>query len=168
VIGITTDRQTIKNLISFYLQTPITALWSSLLLIYNPPLLDILPMYVVFMLISPWILIVGFRFKLRVIISLSLAAWFCAQFGVEKEIYEAISHAVRLKGPYHETGTFNALAWQSIWILGLWTGFLCSMRRPGCFVHSLRMPERFRPARSSSSVHVWRDDRLPQFVTRAV
>jgi hypothetical protein len=121
-IGISTERQTIKNLISFFLQEPITAFCSSLLLIYNPPLLDILPMYVVFMVLSPWILMVGLRLSWTPIILASAAIWFCAQFGLEKEIYQAISTAAGLKVPFHQTGAFDILAWQLIWLLGLWMG----------------------------------------------
>jgi hypothetical protein len=121
-IGISTERQTIKNLISFYLEEPIAALGSSLLLIYNPPLLDILPLYVAFMVLSPWILIVGLRISWLPILLATAVIWFCAQFGLEKEVYQAASTAAGLKVPYHQTGAFDILAWQLIWIAGLWMG----------------------------------------------
>ena len=121
-IGISTERQTIKNLISFYLEEPITALISSLVLIYNPPLLDILPMYVGFMVLSPWILIVGLRLSWMPVLFASAVIWFCAQFGLEKEVYQAISTAAGIKVPFHQTGAFDTLAWQLMWLLGLWIG----------------------------------------------
>jgi hypothetical protein len=120
-IGIKTDQQTIKNLISFYLQEPITALMSSLILVYNPPLLDILPMYVAFMALSPWILTIGLRSWTPVILA-SGVIWLIAQFGVEKELYQALRDLVALKVPFHETGAFDLLAWQLVWISGLWLG----------------------------------------------
>ena len=121
-IGITTNRQAIKNLIAFYLHEPVTAMWSSLILLYNPPLLDILPLYVVFMLLSPWILMIGLRLSWAPVLVFSLLLWICAQFGLEKEIYEAISAYGGLKVPFSETGAFDMLAWQLIWILGLSMG----------------------------------------------
>jgi hypothetical protein len=121
-IGISTKQQAIKNLIAFYLNEPVTAVWSSLVLLYNPPLLDILPLYVVFMLLSPWILMVGLRFSWTPVLSFSLLLWICAQFGLEKEIYQAISAYGGLKVPFSETGAFDLFAWQLIWILGLWLG----------------------------------------------
>src|SRR6478672_7179824 len=46
----------ITDLASYYVEHPHTALVSGLLLAYNPPLLDILPMYVLFLLVSPLLL----------------------------------------------------------------------------------------------------------------
>jgi hypothetical protein len=46
----------IIDLASFYLRDPGAALLGGLLLVYNPPLLDILPMYVIFLALSPWVL----------------------------------------------------------------------------------------------------------------
>jgi hypothetical protein len=121
-LGITTDRQTIKNLISFYLHEPVTAFGSSLILDYNPPLLDTLPLYVVFMALGPWLLIAGIRLSWTPIIIGSGAIWLCAQFGLEKEIYQAVRNLAGLKVPFHETGAFDVLAWQVIWVTGLWMG----------------------------------------------
>jgi len=121
-IGITTDRQTIKNLISFYLDDPVTALSSSLALIYNPPLLDILPIYVAFMVLSPWILMFGLRVSWKPVIVASIIVWLCAQFGLEKEAYQAARDFAGLKVPFHEIGSFDVLAWQLVWVIGLWMG----------------------------------------------
>ena len=121
-IGISTDRQTIKHLISFYLNDPVTALVSSLFLIYNPPLLDILPLYVVFMLLSPWLMIAALRLSWTPILLASGMIWLCAQFGLDREIYEAGATVTGLKVPFHETGAFDIFAWQFIWIFGLWFG----------------------------------------------
>ena len=55
-IGLRIDQLAVKNLASFYLAQPLTALLAGLALVYEPPLLDILPMYILFMLASPWVL----------------------------------------------------------------------------------------------------------------
>jgi hypothetical protein len=127
-IGITANQPAIKNLIAFYLHEPITALWASLVLLYNPPLLDILPLYVVLMLVSPWVLMIGLRLSWTPILSFSLLLWVCAQFGLEKEIYQAISTYGGLKVPFSETGAFDALAWQLMWMIGLSAGSLAFSR----------------------------------------
>src|ERR1700760_5148365 len=56
-----THRAAIYNLVNFYLAHPGTAIVGSLLLIYCPPLLDILPMYVTFLFLTPYILTYAVR-----------------------------------------------------------------------------------------------------------
>jgi hypothetical protein len=122
-IGLLTDRKSIKNLISFYLAEPIDALWTGLFLIYNPPLLDILPMYVLFMLASPVALAIGLQRRgWLLVIGVSLVLWLLAQFGLSQASYNVIVRATGLKVPLHETGAFELVAWQFLWILGLWMG----------------------------------------------
>jgi hypothetical protein len=45
-------RLAVENLLSFYLQSPKQALIAAALLEYRPSLMDILPMYIVFMLLT--------------------------------------------------------------------------------------------------------------------
>src|SRR5260370_10643191 len=52
-------RLALINLLNFYLAHPFPAIVGSLLLIYCPPLLDILPMYVIFLLITPFLLAIA-------------------------------------------------------------------------------------------------------------
>lgn len=122
-IGLRTDRQAIKNLISFYLEEPIDALWTGLLLIYNPPLLDILPMYVLFMLASPLALTLGLRRNgWLLVIAGSLTLWSFAELGLVREVYKMVIRAIEPKMPFHEHGAFDLVAWQFLWILGMWMG----------------------------------------------
>jgi hypothetical protein len=122
-IGLRTDRQAIKNLISYYLLEPIDALWTGLVLIYNPPLLDILPMYVLFMLASPLALTIGlWRRGWYLVITVSLTLWLLTQYGLTQAAYNTVVRATGLKVPLHEIGAFELAAWQFIWILGMWMG----------------------------------------------
>jgi hypothetical protein len=121
-IGVALEQPAITNLLSFYLQDPFTAVWGGVALIYSPPLVDILPIYVVFMLASPWVLTSGLRQGWTSIMTLSVAIWFLAQFDVTKVVYHAIVPITGLKVPFAETGSFQMFAWQFIWILGLWMG----------------------------------------------
>ena len=52
-LGIKVEQPAVTNLISFYLDDPWLAARAALVMLYNPPLLDILPMYVLFMLLRP-------------------------------------------------------------------------------------------------------------------
>lgn len=122
-IGLRTDRRAIKNLISFYLEEPIDALWSGLLMIYNPPLLDILPMYVLYMLATPLALTIGLRRNgWLFVMGGSLALWALAQLYLIQPVYKAIINAIEPKMPFHESGAFDLFAWQFIWVLGMWMG----------------------------------------------
>ena len=61
MLGLLADEPAVTDLISFYFERPAVAVVAGLMLIYSPPLLDILPMYVLFMLASPMLLLHGGR-----------------------------------------------------------------------------------------------------------
>jgi hypothetical protein len=117
-----THRAAIYNLVNFYLAHPATAIIGSLLLIYCPPLLDILPMYVTFLLLTPYVLSVAVRRGWSIILALSGVVWLLAQFGLRSWAHSAVVHATGLHIPLQETGAFNLFAWQAVWILALWIG----------------------------------------------
>jgi hypothetical protein len=122
VIGLKVDQPAVKNLMSFYLRQPLDALVGGLLLIHQPPLLDILPMYVLFMLASPWAFWLALRHGWLPVMAGSVSLWLMAQFGLAEQFYAVAAGVVRLPVPYEETGAFNSFAWQLLWVLGLWMG----------------------------------------------
>jgi hypothetical protein len=87
-------------MIPFFLERPLTALFSGLLLLYNPPLLDILPMYVIFMLASPVLLLHGSHRGWGGILLASGAIWLAAQFGLSQAAYDALVRFTGLPVPY--------------------------------------------------------------------
>jgi hypothetical protein len=117
-----THRAAIYNLLNFYLAHPATAIIGSLLLIYCPPLLDILPMYVTFLLMTPYILGAAVRKGWNTILVVSGVVWVLAQFGLRSWMHDLVVHATGLHIPLQETGAFNLFAWQAIWVLALWLG----------------------------------------------
>lgn len=122
-IGVRSERPAITNLVAFYLEQPMTALWSGFALLYNPPLLDILPMYVLFMLASPLALSLGLRTGgWRLVAVVSFTVWLLAQFGLTQALYALAVRSTGLKVPLHATGAFELVAWQLLWIFGLWLG----------------------------------------------
>lgn len=112
----------VTDLASFYTAHPSEALLAGLALFYNPPLLDILPLYVVFLAASPWILARAMRNGWTAIFAASAVLWLAAQLGGGHALYDLLARAAGLAEPYRETGAFSLFAWQVLWIAGLWAG----------------------------------------------
>ncbi len=117
-----THRPALYNLLNFYLAHPVVAIIGSALLIYCPPLLDILPMYVIFLFFTPVALSMSVRYGWRWILAGSGFLWLAAQFGLREFLHNLVVHVTHLPIPLQETGAFNLFAWQGVWIMGLWLG----------------------------------------------
>lgn len=120
--AVTTHRAAIYNLLDFYIAHPFVAIIGSILLLYCPPLLDILPMYVIFLFFSPLVLSSAARRGWGRILTLSATMWLLAQFGLRDFVHGIVVHVTHLPIPLQETGAFNLFAWQAVWIAGLWLG----------------------------------------------
>ena len=121
-LGLHIDQPAVKNLMSYYLAEPRDGFLFGLLLIYEPALLDILPMYIFFMLMSPWVLAFAMRHGWTLVMAASVALWALAQFGLSEWIYGLAVHYLGLPVPFHEMGAFNSYAWQFLWFAGLCLG----------------------------------------------
>ena len=117
-----THRLAIYNLLNFYLAHRAVATVGAVLLIYCPPLLDILPMYVLFLLITPMVLTLAVRRGWGWVLGASGGVWLAAQFGLREVVHAGLVRVTHLPIPLVETGAFNLFAWQGVWILGLWLG----------------------------------------------
>jgi len=138
--AVSTHRVALTNLLNFYLVHPVTAIVGSLLLIYCPPLLDILPMYVIFLLLSPYVLAFAARRGWKHLLALSTLVWLLAQFGLRTWVHALVVRVTRLQIPLQETGAFNLFAWQVIWLLGMWIGARSADSRPGGGLPFRRLP----------------------------
>ena len=98
------------------------AIVDSALLIYRPPLLDILPMYIIFLFSTPFVLVIGLRKGWKWILCGSLLLWLGAQLGLREAVYGLLVHTVGLRIPLNEMGSFDLWGWQFLWVLGLWFG----------------------------------------------
>lgn len=110
------------NLLDFYFAHPLTAILGSVLLLYCPPLLDILPMYVTFLFFTPLLFTMSMRLGWRKLLSLSGLVWLLAQFGLRDIVHNCIVHITHLHIPLQATGAFNLFAWQGVWAVGVWVG----------------------------------------------
>lgn len=115
------NRVPLENLLDFYLQHPKEALIAAPALLYNPPLLDILPMYIAFMLLTPLILRASERWGWRAVLIVSGSVWILAQFNLRAWVYAVAAHA-GFPIPLNETGAFDLFGWQFLWIAGLCLG----------------------------------------------
>jgi hypothetical protein len=121
-IAVHTHKAALNNLLDFYLAHPFVAIIGSVLLLYCPPLLDILPMYVTFLFFTPLLLSAAVRFGWKKILPVSGCIWLLAQFGLRDLVHNWIVHVTHLQIPLQETGAFNLFAWQAVWAVGCWVG----------------------------------------------
>ncbi len=117
-----TGRPALRNLLTFYFDSPTVAIISGPLLLYQPPLFDILPMYIVFLALTPFVLEAATKHGWRKIIGVSLVLWIVAQLGVRRFVYETLVPTTGLYFPLDAAGSFDVLAWQFLWIAGLRIG----------------------------------------------
>lgn len=127
--AIHTHRAAIFNLLNFYIAHPFLAIIGSVLLLYCPPLLDILPMYVIFLFFTPLFLSVGARLGWKKLLAGSGFLWLLAQFGLRDLVHNFLVRVTHLPIPLQETGAFNLFAWQAVWIAGIWLGAESAMGR---------------------------------------
>lgn len=126
--AVDTHKAAIYNLLDFYIAHPVEAAAGSALLLYCPPILDILPMYIIFLFLTPLVLSAAVRFGWRKVLLASGSVWVMAQFGLRDVVHHWIVHVTHLHIPLQETGAFNLFAWQMIWVVGMWLGARSAMQ----------------------------------------
>src|ERR1700756_2874620 len=107
----------IRNLLDHYLASPWAAIGGSLALLFRPPLMDILPMYVLFSLLTPAAFGADQRWGWKAVLFVSFSAWIIAQTHVRDMLVSAGKDL-----PFLQLGPFDLLAWQLLWIGGLFIG----------------------------------------------
>ncbi len=118
-------RPGLHNLLDFYFNAGAgRAIPYAALLLYRPPLLDILPMYIIFLALTPLALSVSRRFGWKFTLSGGFALWLLAQFGLRQASWQLMNRYLGLGIPLNEMGAFDVWAWQLVWITGLCTGVL--------------------------------------------
>jgi hypothetical protein len=116
-------RPGLHNLLDFYFSAgPARAAIDGALLVYRPPLLDILPMYVIFLLLTPLALKLGEKIGWRVTVTGGFTIWLQAQFGLRHALWQLMNRYFGLRIPLNEMGAFDLWAWQLVWLVGLWAG----------------------------------------------
>lgn len=121
-LAVHTGQPSLQGLVDFYLAHPLRGVLASLLLLYQPPLLDILPMYILFLLLTPLALWMGNKWGWRVVLIPSVLVWLGAQFGLKAGVYWVLITTTHLDIPFTALGAFDLFAWQLLWAAGLWIG----------------------------------------------
>lgn len=121
-LGVHNRQGGVTGLLEFFFMDPQAAVVGAALLLYNPPLLDILPLYILMMLASPWLLRRGLQSGWRGVLAVSALLWLGEQWGLGGAVHETLSAWTGLPVPYRYTGAFHWLAWQALWVVGLWLG----------------------------------------------
>ncbi len=102
--------------------------WGSLLLmpllLHQPPLFDILPLYVLFLGATPSLLSFARRHGWGILLSVSLLVWLIAQFKWDTRLMGDPIHLLPLRW-----GSFDLFAWQLLWLAGVAIGET-SLTRP--------------------------------------
>src|SRR5215469_11345266 len=98
-IAVHTHKAALVNLLNFYFAHPAVAIVGSVLLLYCPPLLDILPMYVTFLFFTPVVLSAAVRWGWKWILAASGMVWLMAQYGLRDLVHNWIVHVTHLPIP---------------------------------------------------------------------
>jgi hypothetical protein len=115
----------LRTLFEQYLKNPPAAIGASMLLVFQPPLLDVLPMYILFSFLTPLVFWAAERWGWKTVIFGSLSIWLTAQLGVRDLLVTATKDL-----SYINPGPFDVLAWQFLWVSGLFCGQrLCEKER---------------------------------------
>jgi hypothetical protein len=116
------NRPGLHNLLDFYFAAPRQAPIDAALLLYRPPLLDILPMYITFLLVTPLALMLARKIGWKIILGGGFTLWLLAQFGLRQAAYDFCTRVFGLHVPLSATGSFDLFAWQFMWLVGLYCG----------------------------------------------
>jgi hypothetical protein len=111
------DLPGITNLLDHYLVNPCAAIIGSIALLFRPPLMDILPMYILFSLLTPAAFWAAQRWGWKPVLLVSFLAWVIAQTDARDMLVTASKDL-----PFVQLGPFDLLAWQFLWVGGLFIG----------------------------------------------
>ncbi|HKW29684.1 MAG TPA: OpgC domain-containing protein [Verrucomicrobiae bacterium] len=102
---------------SDFLGHPFGSLALMPLLLHQPPLFDILPLYVIFLGVTPWLLSFARRRGWGILLAVSALGWLVAQFKLDVGFIGDPTHRLPLRW-----GSFDLLAWQFLWVCGVAIG----------------------------------------------
>lgn len=128
----------LHNLLLVYFSDPLRAAGAAVALGYQPPLLDILPMYIVLLASTPFVLETAAREGWRKPLLLSASLWLFAQLDGRALLFHGLQAATGWPFPLESLGAFDWFAWQAVWIAGLALGN--SQDKVSAWIHDRRAP----------------------------
>ena len=103
----------LANHFSDFLVHPVGSLALMPLLLHQPPLFDILPLYVIFLAAMPCLFAFARRRGWGILLAVSAAGWLGAQFGWDTRFIHDPASLLPLR-----PGAFDFAAWQFLWMCG--------------------------------------------------
>src|SRR6202162_2345229 len=117
------NRPGLHNLLDFYFMVGAKqSITEAAMLIYRPPLLDILPMYIIFLAFTSAALLLASKIGWKPILLGGFVIWGFAQFGFRNAEHSFMMRFIPTRIPLNEMGSFDLWAWQFLRIVGLWCG----------------------------------------------
>ncbi len=109
---------------------PLVFAAASLALLTGTIHMGILPMYIWFMLATPWVLRAFRAGHAATVAAVSATLWFLAQTSLPDQLQLPLEAALAAAGAPINIGIyFNVLAWQVLFLAGLWFGWLSAAGR---------------------------------------
>jgi hypothetical protein len=116
-------RPALHNLLDYYFVAGgHRAFVDAALLLYRPPLLDILPIYIIFLLATPIVIVLAGRLGWSYALGVSFLLWLFAQFGFRSFVHGLLTRVFGMQIPLNQMGAFDLWAWQFWWVVGVWFG----------------------------------------------
>jgi hypothetical protein len=108
-----------------YLRTnPLQAVPLAFCLLYQPASLGILPIYIMSMLVLPYVLMQYEKGRQNMVLMVSGIVWAVAQFGGQELFQGFLRQYVPI-----DLGNFDILAWQFLFFSGSWIGYTILLKR---------------------------------------
>jgi hypothetical protein len=104
---------------------PWTALMLAPVFVYQPGFSNILPMYCIFMLLLPFAIEQIAAGRENAVLAASVVGWWAAQNGAYRMVLGPITRAFETRIPF-----FDPLAWQLLFVFGVWFGTRRASGRP--------------------------------------
>lgn len=108
-----------RGYVPLYSEAPWTGLGLSAVLLYNPNFLSILPLYVIFLALTPLLLQAHRRGWSGGVLAASLLLWWASQHGLRETLLQALPLDRERLSP----GLFDITAWQLLFVAGNWLGY---------------------------------------------
>ncbi len=102
----------------FLLEHPFTGLALSLTFLNQPRFFDILPLYTLFLLVTPLLLIGFAKGRAPLVLGSSVLLWLLAQFDVRQVLLRQVPYYWNL-----QPGSFDPFAWQLLFVVGSYLGY---------------------------------------------
>ncbi len=98
-------------------------------MIFQPTFMDILPQYILYLLVAPILIVAVARGRWALVMAISALVWMAAQIGISKLIGVPLHALARAADGQGLRSGFNPMGWQILFVTGLVLGVLTAQGR---------------------------------------